>query len=346
MPGQDTKRVSDGPPSCKSSGRSGRRRPLHVPNLDGPHRHRLADIAFRPVFITGDHRSGTTFLYLLLQRVERFNVVTAYHVLRYRQLLHNHFTGTTAEARRDLAREFHAAGLLDRVIDGVPVSPDMPEEYGFILADPGKPLVGPASLDRFTEACRKVTLLGEPGRPILLKNPWDFGNSLYLKQQFPSARFLYLHREPIRTVNSQLRAFRSMVASRNEYVAMLAPRYGRLFQRPLILALVRAFFSPRHGLAPRMIAYRCARSIREAARQRRQLSAADLLNVRYEDLCRQPNETVADILRWLGIAQAGMPDLHAMVAPRGGQLLPEVERRRPGLVARLKDYCDEFGYPG
>lgn len=165
-----------------------------------------------------------------------------------------------------------------------------------------------------------------------------------MKQQFPNARFLYLHREPARTVNSQVRAFRSMVEARNPYVAMLAPRYGRVFRRPLLLPLVRAFFSPRHGLAAQWIARRCARTIEEASRQRRQLPPADVFNVRYEDLCESPNETLAGVLRWLKLDEAGLPDYRALVAPRGGGLLPEVERLRPWIGARLKDYCAEFAY--
>jgi Sulfotransferase family len=311
---------------------------------DAPHMHRLAGIPVEPVFITGPHRSGTTLLYSLLQATQRFNGVTAYHVLRYRQILARHLAGETEQAKTELAEQFRAAGVLDRVIDGMRVTPDMPEEYGFVIADPGPPRLRPANLKRFAYLCRKVQFTGEPGRPLLLKNPWDFGRSRFAKQHFTRSKFLFLHRDPARTLNSQLNAARSMLAARNAYLAMLAPRYGLLFRRPLTLYPTRWLFAPGHGLGARLLARGATAGIESAARDRAELPSADCFDVRYEDLCARPNETMAGILGWLGLNNSGVPDVSTMIAPRGGKLLPEVERLRPTLAARLSDHYREFGY--
>jgi hypothetical protein len=311
---------------------------------DVPHLHRLAGIPVEPVFITGPHRSGTTLLYALLQATQRVNVVTAYHVLRYRQILARHLAGETAQARAELAEQFRAAGVLDRVIDGVRVTPDTPEEYGFVLADPGPPRLRPANLGRFAALCRKVQFTGPHGRALVLKSPWDFGRSRFAWQHFPRSRFLFLHRDPARTLNSQLNAARSMLAGRNAYVALLAPRYGLLFRRPLTLCPVRWLFAPGHGLGARLLARGVVAGIEAAARDRAGLPGGACYDVRYEDLCARPNEAVAGILGWLGLDTAGVPDVSAMIAPRGGALLPEVERLRPALAARLREYYREFGY--
>lgn len=311
---------------------------------DAPHLHWLAGIPVEPVFITGPHRSGTTLLYSLLLATHRFNGVTAYHVLRYRQLLARHLAGETEQAKAELAEQFRAAGVLDRVIDGMRVTPDMPEEYGFVIADPGPPRLRPANLGRFADLCRKVQFTGPSGRPLVLKNPWDFGRSCFAKQNFPRSKFLFLHRDPVRTLNSQLNAARSMLAARNAYVAMLAPRYGLLFRRPLTLAPTRWLFSPGHRLGVRLLARGLAGGIMAAARDRAELPAADCFDVRYEDLCARPNETMAGILGWLGLDTVSVPDVSALIAPRGGTLLPEVERLRPALAARLRDYYREFDY--
>ena len=54
---------------------------------------------------------------------------------------------------------------------------------------------------------------------------------------------------------------------------------------------------------------------------------------------------VASLLRsLLPLGTPGVPDVSAMIAPRGGTLLPEVERLRPALAARLRDHYREFGY--
>jgi hypothetical protein len=59
---------------------------------------------------------------------------------------------------------------------------------------------------------------------------------------------------------------------------------------------------------------------------------------------RRPNATLAGILGWLGLDTTGVPDVFTMIAVRGGTLLPEVERLRPTLAARLRDYYRAFGY--
>ena len=313
-------------------------------NPDTPHMHRLDGVPVEPVFITGPHRSGTTLLYSLLLATQRFNGVTAYHVLRYRQILARHLTGETEHAKAELAEQFRAAGVLDRVIDGVRVTPDMPEEYGFVIANPGPPRLRPANLKRFANLCRKVQFIGEPGRLLLLKNPWDFGRSRFAKQHFPRSKFLFLHRDPARTLNSQVNAARSMLAARNAYLAMLAPRYGLLFRRPLTLYPTRWLFAPGHGLGVRLLARQLPTGIKSAARDRVELPSIDCFDVRYEDLCARPNESMTGILDWLGLDNSGVPDVSALIAPRGGKLLPEVERLRPALAARLSDYYREFGY--
>ena len=316
-------------------------------NSDVPHMHRLAGIPIEPVFITGLHRSGTTLLYSMLLATQRFNGVTAFHVLRYRQILARHLAGETEQAKAELAEQFRAAGILDRVIDGVRVTPDMPEEYGFVISEPGPPRLRSANLKRFVDLCRKMQFIGEPGRLLLLKNPWDYGRSLFAKQHFPRSKFLFLHRDPARTLNSQLNAARTMLAERNPYLAMLAPRYGLLFRRPLTLYPTRWLFAPGHGLVARLLARGVVTNIKSATRDRAALPRADCYDVGYEDLCTQPNETIAGILDWLGLDKMSVPDVSTMIAQRGGMLVPEVEHLRPRLATRLSDYYRQFGYtPG
>ncbi|NJN19548.1 MAG: sulfotransferase, partial [Oscillochloris sp.] len=91
------------------------------------------------VFIMGDHRSGTTLLYQLLAATGGFNVVTAYHVINFDQVLADHGAGRSAAARCELAARLGALGISDRKLDGVIVSPDLPEEYGFLLEDGPQP---------------------------------------------------------------------------------------------------------------------------------------------------------------------------------------------------------------
>ena len=92
---------------------------------------------FRPVFIMGHHRSGTTILYQLLAQTALFNLTTAYHVLNRHRLLALHAAGEEPQAREELRRQFEARGLRDREFDSIKITPDIPEEYAYALEPQG-----------------------------------------------------------------------------------------------------------------------------------------------------------------------------------------------------------------
>ena len=110
---------------------------VQPPVTGTPYDEVLQDVTFRPLFIIGDHRSGTTLLYQLLAKTECFNVVNTYHVICYDEIVANHALGCEQAAQGALADLLAARGLLNRVIDDVQVSPDLPEEYGFVLRHVG-----------------------------------------------------------------------------------------------------------------------------------------------------------------------------------------------------------------
>ena len=58
-------------------------------SLDDHYLHKLDGISFMPIFIMGLHRSGTSILYKMLGATRHFNTVTAYHILKYDELLYN-----------------------------------------------------------------------------------------------------------------------------------------------------------------------------------------------------------------------------------------------------------------
>src|ERR1700744_2718845 len=153
--------------------------------------HLLKDVTFRPVFIIGDHRSGTTLLYKILSETGSFNVLTAYHVVHYNEILANHCAGREQESKQALAARFNALGLSNRILDSVPVSPDAPEEYGFVLDDSRRPREQPSNKDRMVEICRNLHVTGSKDKLLLLKNPWDVLSFPYLKSCFPDARMIF-----------------------------------------------------------------------------------------------------------------------------------------------------------
>jgi hypothetical protein len=258
---------------------------------------RLDEVRFRPVFIMGSARSGTSILYRLLAMTGRFNYVNAYHLIQYDEVLSNHVGGCTDAAKKRLEDRFRELGIAGARFDGVEVSPDFPEEYGFHLG--ARQQLSSRTLPRFLELCRKVQLASDAGRPLLLKNPWDSRRFLYIKAVLPESRFIYIHRNPADVVQSMLEGMRSLLGARNAYHALLARSYDRLMEDPLRRSLARMLFTPRLGLGARVVKWQVTRTVRYFVDHIRSLPDADCLSVRYEDLCRDPDAVMQRILAFL-----------------------------------------------
>lgn len=311
---------------------------------DAPYLSRIEGLPFTPVFIMGDHRSGTTLLYDLLARTGRFNVVTAYHVIRYDELLRNHAEGRTEEANAELSAEFERLGITDRKIDQVQVTPDTPEEYAWFLR--GIPRINRLNLGRFLEACRKVQHISDPQRPLLLKNPWDYDrNFLRVARLFPDAQFVFIHRDPVDIINSRLKAARVTFGEKNEYGALISKRYATMHRRRVGLYVMRFLFSDTWDLGFRITLRHVGRAADYELDHIGELDPDRHTGVRYEDLCREPDQRVGGIMEFLRMGLDGPLDLAQHVSPRSSRLLPTVEAHLADIGARLERYCRAFDYP-
>lgn len=316
---------------------------MHSEQTDRAYLHLLHDVAPKPIFIIGDHRSGTTLLYQLLATTGAFNVLTAYHVIRYGEILADHVQGGTARARAELAARFAADGLADRIIDGVRVTPDLPEEYGFAIAPGSKPALSRTSLPRLVELCRKIRYVGDE-KPVLLKNPWDVLQFAFLKEAFAGAKFLFIHRHPLHVMNSQLQASRSLFTERNGYVAMLSPWYASLFERPLALAVTRAMMARTLDIGARVTGRHVVKVARYYLKHVGALPREDYVELRYEDLCADPDRTLASVLGFLQLEPAATTSVRHLVRPRATRVSPEVQRQYRRIRNRLARYCSIQGY--
>ena len=311
---------------------------------DSAHLGRLSEVRFRPVFIMGSARSGTSILCQLLVMTGRFNYVTAYDLIEYDEVLANHASGATQAAKKRLAGRFRDLGIAGARFDGVPISPDFPEEYGFHLGP--RQQLNARTLPRFLELCRKVQVVSGTERPLLLKNPWDSRRFLYLKSVLPDSRFIFIHRNPADVVASTLDGMRSLLRERNAYHALLADAYDRLMAHPLRRSLARMLFTRRFGLGTRFVGWQVARTARYFIDHVRSLPVADCISVRYEDLCGDPEAVIHRILTFLGQphnAEVRYQDfIRVRRRPR-----PAAGDRDPSAILRrldLKPYLAYCGY--
>lgn len=305
----------------------------------------LEPVRFEPVFILGMHRSGTTMLYRLLQRTGQFNVVTLYHVARYDEVLHNHLNQLEDEARERLSEFCRQEGIRTRVIDTIEVDSDLPEEYGFILRNAScTPFVSETSLPKFVELCRKVQFVTDPTKPLLLKNPRDFVRFRFLHEKFPSARFIFIHRDPIQTIDSHLRAIRTVFSARSGYQAMISRSYRRMFDNPLRLWFSRLRVSARLGLDLKRVCDNFESQADSFLDNIGFLPRSVYHTVKYEDACADPKAVVAGVLDFLKLPTDTVGNYDALIRPRKTALLDEVESRKASLARRFRGYCQYCGY--
>ncbi len=312
---------------------------------DDPHSDLLEHVDFAPVFILGPHRSGTTLLYQLLQASGQFNVVNSYHVIHYDEIVSNHLSQRENAAKEALETHFREKGLDHRIIDDTKVGPDLPEEYGFILRNASfKPSVDETNLAKFIELCRKVQLSSIPGRPLLLKNPRDFSRFRFLHQNFPGSKFIFVHRDPIETINSHVRAIRAVFRSRSEYQAAINHSYRRMFDNPLRLFLGRMRVSARLGLDLRRVRRDYERSVNRFLENIESFPGPAYHSVKYDDLCSRPASVVSEILEFLQLPAIPPGDYGALIRKREVVLLAGV--RREGLAIRksLRAYYQYCGF--
>jgi len=172
-----------------------------------------------PLIVVGHFRSGTTLLYRLLAATGRFAFPTTLQTI---------FPHGFLLWEPVLSRVFGQAFPETRPVDMAESGADVPEEDEYALATLSgiSPYLGwcwprraehyrrhfalrdlePGELERWRRAvdlfARKLTLGSRAGprgnpRPLLLKSPPHTARMARLREIFPTARFLHIHRHPV-----------------------------------------------------------------------------------------------------------------------------------------------------
>jgi hypothetical protein len=306
----------------------------------------LRGLDFRPVFIIGPHRSGTTLLYRVLTESGSFNTTTAYHIVNRNRLLALRATGQEQAARDRLDQWFAENGLRGKEHNSAPITPDLPEEYCFALEHQGKRIiVDQANLPSFNQFCRKLQTIQDPTRPLLLKNPYDTLNFLYLHDHVPNARFIFIFRHPVDVVNSQIRLLRQMIHQKSEYHALMFHRLRELYDNPVKLALARLVYSEHLPLmilqTSRYVSRNCDYILNNVEKL-----GNSAMGLTYPQLCGDTNNQIRRILNFLELEEKTPCDYSKLIRGREPAVLPEVESRREWINKRNEAYCRRFGLAG
>ena len=249
------------------------------------------------------------------------------------------------ERSRSRSRErFARLGLSSRGVDIVDVGPDTPEEYGFILDNLNAGVsISKRRFHVFQSVCEVIQRDHGRDRPLLLKNPWDFGNGRLISTLITDARIVYIHRNPFHVLSSLYRVVVTATKRRDAYLSMLSDRYASLAGSEFPWRAVQRLGTAEGRLLARGLIYQAGRSASGYLKSVRTSPTGSWIDVRFETLCRQPHETMTTILEFLGV-NGEQVDYRAMIGAHTSQVVPEISRERDLVLRKLSDYASAVGY--
>lgn len=297
------------------------------------------------IFLVGCQRSGTTWLHLQLARTGAFRFLSAYDVFADARgdLIQDHLRDRKIEAKA--AFEAMLAGADgDRGIDSIPARADTPEEYGLVIGDGqlryDQPDTTPDSVHRLRELCAKKAFIDGRDQPLLLKSPPDYPGALpLLTETWPQARFIAIQRHPLATLQSQVNAWRHLVKRPNPYLLLLERGYRDLFDDPKRRMREGLFLHSAAGVA--WLADSILRAHVGFLAWLESQPTANILTLRYEDICADQDSAFARMGRFLDIDLAPPA---AAPAPRESALSPDVLEAYEARRGAFAPFLERFGY--
>lgn len=262
------------------------------------------NISFEPIFIIGDHRSGTTLLYKLLTMSGKINYISSYDVIKYDEILSNYFSKKDEEAKNKINDYLLSKGIVNRGLDSLEANANLPEEYGFILNNKSK--TSHVTEDNYMilkEICQKVSIINPENSLILLKNPYDYNNISFLRSIFPKSRFILTTRNPKSVAKSKRNAVISLFSSFNYYTAMLSELYSEYFNNKAVRYYMIFYYSKFNIFARLKTYFDCIST------QKKILEFADksedkvFYATTYEKICDDANSEINAINIFLGIGK-------------------------------------------
>ena len=310
---------------------------------DDKYINKLKDVNFNPIFILGQHRSGTSILYKMLGQTGQFNILTAYHILKYDELLDIFENNLEKKKIDEINKLFISKGITTRKTDNMQVTADYAHEYMYIFLKRNYPWkINSKNKELFDEICKKLKYISNNNLPILLKNPHDFTNFIYIKNTYPNAKFIFIHRNPSDVISSTMRLWQTHLKNKNEYLALFSKKYEQLFSNPIYLFLTRFYYISPFQIGTLETIYSSLKANNYYLKNINQLSKNDYISIRYEDLCNNPNNTISDIMEFLHLKSN--IDFSKEISPRNLDMIPSVKFFRNFIFKKMKPYFDYCNY--
>ena len=295
-----------------------------------------------PVFVIGHWRTGTTFLHDLFSVDPNLAYPTTYECF-----FPHHFLLT----ENTLPKVMKVLLPKKRPQDDVPVGFDRPqeEEFGMLMLGEGTPYVthawprfGPADTeyldfkgvseddkekwaDAYMWLYRRLALK-HGDKPLVMKTPANAARLKLLTKLLPDARFIYLSRNPLKVFPSTVKLWRALYSTQGLHNPPYLDGWLDDYVLDMFARLTEDYEADRHVIP-------------EGRR----------IELRYEDLIKDPIATLRDIYARLDIGDFSAAEgpmqayLDAQKEHRVSEyeMPPELKRK---IIDRLGPYIDRFGY--
>jgi len=313
--------------------------------LDDRYLQKIKNTSFQPIFILGFHRSGTSVLYKILAETKKFNTITAYHNIKYDELLYNYFNEKENKAKQEINNYLMKHGQTDRGIDKLKLSSEFKEEYRFIFTNKNyKPKINQNNLELFKQMCKKIQYISKNDKPLLLKNPYDYPNFIFIKKNFPESKLIFIHRNPLKVINSNTKSFRNLIYKKNYYSALLSKDYKKIIQNPLLMTLYKVYLKTTTFLS-------CIHTVKQFRKKTdyfleniSKIDNEDYITLKYEDLCEKPDIEIEKIIKFLKIKPEGKINYSKKIKKRNVELIKELKILTPYIQKKLYKYNKYFNY--
>lgn len=291
----------------------------------------------------GLHRSGTTILYKILNETKKFNVLTAYHILDFERLIYNYENELITKRKNEINNIFKQKNITNRKIDKMKVTADYVHEYCYIFSKKDyNNKIDNKNKEIFENLCKKLTYISKEKKPVLLKNPYDFNNFLFIKKLYPNSKFIFIHRNPIKIIDSTMRSWHTLLKNKNEYTAIFSKRYDQVYNNPLSLFLSRLYYDSPIPLGLFEVIHRCSNGANYYLRNINKLNPSDYISIKYEELCNDSNYNISRILNFLNLESK--IDFSKYISPRKLKIKDQVNSFKNYIKFKMKSYNDEFNY--
>lgn len=278
----------------------------------------------------------------MLGETGQFNILTAYHILNYDRLLYNHINNLEDKRKEKLNNLFKSKGITDRKTDRIKITADYAHEYMYIFSERDYPWkITDKNKWLFDELCKKLKYISENNNSVLLKNPHDFSNFVFIKKLYPNAKFIFIHRNPLQVISSMKRYWQT-VLDKNEYIAMFSKQYRFIINNPLALFTYRILFTSKISIGIFYLIQRCTKGTEYFLKNINLLDEEDYISIKYEDFCKEPNKIISEILTFLHLKSG--KDFSNLVQPRKLSLVPEVNVLKKFIFKKMKSYFEYFKY--